>query len=99
MESRNGTNYYQNYDVVVKWIAGALKGQTLEAIGVKTGRIEEVFAFEPVDIKVNAWRVDVMARDDAGALYHIEEQRNLEKTDMYRFAAYHFLGQNNGVPE
>ena len=33
-----------------------------------------------------------MARDEQGHLYHIEEQRNLSKSDMYRFAAYHFLG-------
>ena len=31
-------------------------------------------------------------QNDAGALYHIEEQRNLERADMYRFAAYHFMG-------
>lgn len=99
METRNGTDYAQNYDVIVKWMADALRGETLDVIGVKTGRIEEVFAFEPTDIQVRAGRVDVMARDETGALYHIEEQRNLRKADMYRFAAYHFLaarqwGQN-----
>jgi hypothetical protein len=68
-------------------MADALRGQTLEVLGLKTGRIEEVFGFEPADIKVTSGRVDVMARDDTGTLYHIEEQRNLEKADMYRFAA------------
>ncbi len=92
MESRNGTDYTQNYDIIVRWMADALRGQTLEVLGLKTGRIEEVFGFEPADIKVTSGRVDVMARDDTGTLYHIEEQRNLEKADMYRFAAYHFLG-------
>ncbi len=32
-----------------------------------------------------------MVRDDKGALFHTEEQRNLRKADMYRFAAYHFM--------
>ncbi len=91
MESKNGTDYDQNYDIIVKWIAAALCGETLEVIGVKTGIIEEVFGFEPAEIAVKAGRVDVMARDETGSLYHIEEQRNLEKADMYRFAAYHFL--------
>jgi hypothetical protein len=91
MKSKNGADYQQNYDIIVKWLADALRGQTLEVIGVKTGRIEEVFGFEPSDIAVRAGRTDVMARDDTGALYHIEEQRNLSRADMYRFAAYHFL--------
>jgi hypothetical protein len=58
---------------------------------VKTGRIREVFGFEPADIAVRAGRVDVMAQDDTGAVYHIEEQRDMSEADMYRFAAYHFL--------
>jgi hypothetical protein len=39
-----------------------------------------------------------MVRDDKGDLYHIEEQRNLQKSDMYRFAAYHFLGAKQWGP-
>jgi len=31
-----------------------------------------------------------MVRDDTNTYYHIEEQRNLRKADLYRFAAYHF---------
>lgn len=69
MESKNGTEYKQNDDVTVKWMAAALRGETLEVLGVKTGRIEEVFGFEPTDISVRAGRVDVMARDETGALY------------------------------
>ena len=99
MKDKSGTGYSQNYDLVVKWLSDALRGETLDVIGVKTGRIREVFGFEPSDIAVRAGRVDVMARDDTGAVYHIEEQRDLSETDMYRFAAYHFLaaerwGQN-----
>ncbi|MEZ4528784.1 MAG: hypothetical protein R2941_22965 [Desulfobacterales bacterium] len=92
MEKQNGKEYAQNYDIIVKWMGAALEGQTLEVIGVKTGRIQEVFGFEPVDISVRAGRVDLMLRDDKGALYHLEEQRNLARSDLHRFAAYHFLG-------
>lgn len=92
MERKNGSQYAQNYDVIVKWLADALRGQTLEVIGVKTGRIEEVFGFEPVDIVVRAGRVDVMLRDEHGNIFHLEEQRNLLLSDLYRSAAYHFLG-------
>jgi hypothetical protein len=98
MKGKNGSGYAQNYDIIVKWLAGALRGQTLDVIGVNTGRIEEVFGFEPTDISVKTGRVDVMVRDDRGDLYHIEEQRNLQKTDMYRFAAYHFMGATQWGP-
>ncbi len=91
MDIKNGFDYSQNYDVIAKWIAEALKGQSLEIIGVKSGCIEEVFGFEPIEIAVTSGRVDIMVRDDAGEFFHIEEQRNLKKSDMYRFAAYHFL--------
>ncbi len=92
MAGQDGLDYAQNYGVIVKWVAEVLKGQTLEAIGVRTGRIVDVFGFEPVDIKVAAGRVDVMVRDDEQKHYHLEEQRNLRKDDMYRFAAHHFFG-------
>lgn len=88
---QTGMEYAQNYDVVTKWMAEALRGETLEVLGIKSGRITEVFGFEPVDIKVTAERVDLMLRDDEGRLFHLEEQRNLQKVDLYRFASYHFL--------
>jgi len=91
MEEQNGKECAQNYDIIVKWLGGVLVGQTLDVIGVKTGRIQEVFGFEPVDIAVRAGRVDLMLRDDKNAVYHLEEQRNLTRSDLYRFAAYHFF--------
>ncbi|MCP4937257.1 MAG: hypothetical protein GY927_24380, partial [bacterium] len=91
MANQNGMAYAQNYDVIIKWLAEALRGETLDVLGVPTGRIEEVFGFEPVEIAVKAERVDVMLRDETGAFYHLEEQRNLRRTDLYRFASYHFM--------
>ena len=32
MKSQNGTEYAQNYDVMLKWIAAALRGETLEIL-------------------------------------------------------------------
>jgi len=99
LENKNGTDYAQNYDLIVRWFADVLRGQTLDVIGVKSGRIEEVFGFEPAEIRVMSGRLDVIVRDENAALYHIEEERNLEKSDMYRFAAYHFLGAKQWGPE
>ncbi len=91
MEIRNGAEYAQNYDIVTKWVGDALLGHTLSVIGVESGRIEESFGLEPVDIKVQAGRIDLILRDENDVFYHIEEQRNLTRRDLYRFAAYHFL--------
>ncbi len=91
MEIRNGAEYAQNYDIVTKWVGDALLGHTLSVIGVGSGRIEESFGLEPVDIKVQAGRMDLILRDENDVFYHIEEQRNLTRRDLYRFAAYHFL--------
>lgn len=35
MNSQNGTDYAQNYDVIVKWLAAVLRGETLDVLGVK----------------------------------------------------------------
>ena len=99
MESKDGKDYFHNYDFIVKWLADALVGQTLDVLGLETAPIEEVFAFEIADINVRAGRVDVMVRDQAGNLFHLEEQRNLEHRDLYRFAGYHFLGGKNWGPK
>jgi len=92
MDKKNGKEYKQNYDFIVKWMTEVLLGETLDFIGLNIGRIADVFGFEPVDILVKAGRVDIMIRNEEGALFHIEEQRNLSKADMYRFASYYFQG-------
>ena len=86
----HGLETTQNYDLVTKWLAETFQGQTLDVLGVKSGRIIEAFGFEPIDIKVSVERVDLMLRDEAGKLFHLEEQRNLRSADLYRFASYHF---------
>ncbi len=83
MDAKNGLEYKQSYDFIVKWMTEALRGETLDFIGLNIGRIEDVFGFEPVDIAVRAGRVDIIVRNDAGDLFHIEEQRNLKKKDLY----------------
>lgn len=99
MKSQNGTDYAQNYDLITKWLAAAFRGETLEVLGVRTGRIMDVFGFEPTDISVRAGRVDIMFRDEAGELYHFEEQRNPRKADLYRSGAYHFHAGHQWGPK
>ncbi len=84
MDSKNGKDYPQNYDIILKWMTEALLGGSLDFMGVNVGQIADVFGFEPVDISVKAGRVDIMVRNEAGNVFHIEEQRNLGKSDMYR---------------
>ena len=44
-------------------ISQEFKGKTLEIFGVETGRIVEVFTFEPVDIKIYTGRLDLIFKD------------------------------------
>ena len=97
MKSKNGTDYQQNYDLITKWMSAVFRGETLKVLGLDTGRIEDVFGFEPADISVKTGRLDIVFRDENGAYYHLEEQRNPVKADLYRSGAYHFFaGQQWG---
>ena len=89
-KGKNGLDYAQNYDLVTKWMLEVFKEQTLEVLGIKTGRIKEVFSYEPAEIIVKLERLDIIIRDELDGYYHLEEQRNLAIDDMYRFASYHF---------
>ncbi len=40
MTAQNGMTYPQNYDVIIKWLADALRGEPLEILGIESGRIE-----------------------------------------------------------
>ncbi len=87
----DGMEYYQNYDLVLNWLSEAFRDQTLEVLGIKTGKIRRVCSYKPVEISVRTGIVDVMFEDFAGNGYHVEEQRNMTEDDLYRFASQHFL--------
>ncbi len=46
---KNGTDVYQNYDLVVKLMARALRNQTLGVLGIKTGRKAGIESMEQHD--------------------------------------------------
>ena len=83
--------YYQNYDVVFKWVSMVFAGETLDVLGVKTGKIIESRCLEPVTLQAKEERIDLLLRDEHGSYYHLEEERNLTHKDMFRFASQHFL--------
>jgi hypothetical protein len=88
--AKSGLIFRHNYDAVVKWMGEQFKGKTLEIFGIKTEPIVELFNFEPVSIRIDTGRIDLMLRDKGGALYHLEEQRNMTVKDLHRFGIYHF---------
>ncbi len=83
MDSKNGIDNGHNYDFILKWMAEVLRGGSLDFMGVNVGQITDVFGFEPVDICVRVGRVDIMVRNEAANVFHIKEQRNLWKSDIY----------------
>ena len=91
MEAGNGLEYHQNYDFVVKLLAKILCGRSIDFIGVEIGRIADVFTFDTLELAVRTGRIDVMIENQDEDIFHLEEQRDLSKSDLYRFAGYHFL--------
>lgn len=52
---KNGTDFYQNYDLVVKLMARALRNQTLGGLGIKTGRKAGIEPMEQHDDSQSLW--------------------------------------------
>jgi hypothetical protein len=86
----DGMDYYHNYDLVINWLSQAFKGQTLKVLGIDTAPIKRVCSFKPVEISVNTGVIDVVFEDENEKAYHLEEQRNMAESDLYRFATQHF---------
>jgi len=86
--------YYQNYDLVINWLSQVFKGQTLKVLGIDTAPIKRVCSFKPVEIAVNTGIIDVIFEDENEKCYHLEEQRHMSESDLYRFASQHFSVAN-----
>jgi len=86
----DGLDYYQNYDLVINWLSQAFKGQTLNVLGINTAPIKRVCSFKPVEIAINTGVIDVIFEDENEKAYHLEEQRDMSESDLYRFATQHF---------
>ena len=97
----DGMDYYQNFDIVINWLSQAFKGHTLNVLGIETAPIKRVCSHKPVEIIVQTGVIDVNFEDENGKCYHLEEQRNMTLSDLYRFAIQHFSiakeWQNNVV--
>jgi hypothetical protein len=87
---KDGLGYMHNYDLVFKIMAKAFTGETLDVLGIKTGKIVGVFGDEPITIEVKEERVDVLLVDEDGVHYQLEEERGLSHDDIARFAYQHF---------
>ena len=75
---------------MIKWIAQEFRGKTLALFGLETNPITDVFTLEPVEINVKSGRLDIIFKDESGAYYHCEEQRNMTENDLHRCSIYHF---------
>ena len=86
-----GIDYQHNFDVIFKWLTNVFTGQTLEVLGISTGKITEIRGLEPVTFQVKEERIDLLLKDEEGRFYHLEEERSVKRQDLYRFAAQHYL--------
>jgi hypothetical protein len=86
----DGMDYYHNYDLVINYLSQAFKGQTLKVLGIDTAPIKRVCSYKPVEIAINTGVIDVIFEDEDEKCYHLEEQRHMTESDLYRFASQHF---------
>jgi len=89
-KKKDGLVYHHNYDIVGKWLSKTFKNKTLDVLGIKTDPIKKVIGYEGPNIDVNIDRIDVIFEDIKDNGFHVEFQRNLKKSDLYRSAGYHF---------
>ncbi|KPA14151.1 hypothetical protein MHK_005641, partial [Candidatus Magnetomorum sp. HK-1] len=71
-------------------LSQAFKGETLNVLGIDTAPIKRVCSFKPVEIAINTGVIDVVFEDENEKAYHLEEQRHMVESDLYRFATQHF---------
>ena len=90
-DKKGGIDYQHNYDVVFKWITNVFIGETLDVLGISTGKITEVRGLEPITLEAKQERIDLLLKDDNDCYFHLEEERGFKLQDLYRFAAQHFL--------
>lgn len=87
---KSALKYKQNYDAIIKYIAQEFRGKTLDIFNISSGKIVDVFTYEPVEIRIQTGRLDLIFRDETGACFHCEEQRNMKHDDLLRCSVYHF---------
>ncbi len=44
---KDGINYKQNFDIIFKWMIKVFTGETLDVLGIHTGKIVDVCGYEP----------------------------------------------------
>ncbi len=81
---KDGINYKHNFDIIFKWMMKVFTGETLDVLGIHTGKIVDVCGYESVTLEVKEERIDVLLIDENGHYYQLEEERNLSRKELIK---------------
>jgi hypothetical protein len=89
----------QNYDSVFKDSFTLFKNKNLRFLGIESdARITEVLSTEKREIQVDTEFSDLTFLTDERFGFHMEEEIDISRQDLYRFCGYHIdLTQRHGI--
>lgn len=79
---------YQNYDQIFKISASIFEDKVIDFLGVDLPKIESFVETEFAEIETKNEMLDFNFRLEDGSILHLEEETDISKSDLIRFASY-----------
>ena len=79
---------YQNYDIVFKDAFSIFQDRALDFLGIRLPKIQYVLDGKLPEITAREQRFDLLFALEDGSILHLEEEVDLSKRDLLRFASY-----------
>ncbi|MCK8824103.1 DUF4351 domain-containing protein [Fuchsiella alkaliacetigena] len=79
---------YHNYDTIFTNSFSVFKNKVIDFLGVDLPRIDSFVETKFAEIETSKQRLDLNFRLEDGSILHLEEEADISKNDLIRFAAY-----------
>ncbi len=91
MENNKNKIDYQNYDFIIKNAMEIFRDKTLDFLGIKLPKIKSELKTEFKEIMTKTDIMDLNFLLEDGNILQLEEEANISKEDMVRFAYYNLI--------
>ncbi len=79
---------YQNYDKIFKESLSIFKDKIIKFLGIDLPPIDSFMETDFAEIETSEERLDLNFRLEDGSILHLEEEADISKDDLIRFASY-----------